>query len=125
MAICLQTTAPVVSVAQVALHYTVNAKMIFKWPRDPKYWPKSGAGSEEAVLRFPAVEIVTEAPVIRQIPGAENHIDIDLARGHRMRINGGMILRHGCGRSGAVRHDPGPHCPVAHVYMRYRANKRV
>jgi transposase len=35
--ICFQTTAPGVSVAQVALRYTVNANLIFKWLRDPKY----------------------------------------------------------------------------------------
>ena len=33
--ICVQTTAPGVSGAQVALRYTVNANLIFKWLRDP------------------------------------------------------------------------------------------
>ena len=84
--ICLQTTAPGVSVAQVALRYTVNANLIFKWLRDPKYRP--GAGSEESGLRFLPVEIVADAPVTRPMPAAENHIEIDLAGGHRMRISG-------------------------------------
>ena len=68
--ICLQTTAPGVSVAQVALRYTVNANLIFKWLRDPKYRPKPGAGSEEAVLRFLPVEIVAEAraPAAAPVP---------------------------------------------------------
>ena len=57
----MQTIAPGVSVAQVALRYTVNANLIFKWLRDPKYRPKPGAGSEEAGLRFLPVEIVAEA----------------------------------------------------------------
>ena len=74
--------------AQVALRYTVNANLIFKWLRDPKYRPKSGTGSEDAGLRFLPVEIVKEAPVIRQTPAADNHIEIDFADGHRMRING-------------------------------------
>jgi transposase len=86
--ICLQTTAPGVSVAQVALRYTVNANLIFKWLRDPKYRPKPGTGSEEAGLRFLQVEIVREAPVSRPMPSAENHIEIELAGGHRMRISG-------------------------------------
>ena len=86
--ICLQTTAPGVSVAQVALRYTVNANLIFKWLRDPKYRPKPGTGSEEAGLRFLPVEIVKEAPVIRQMPAADNHIEIDLVDGHRMRVSG-------------------------------------
>ena len=86
--ICLQTTAPGVSVAQVALRYTVNANLIFKWLRDPRYRSKHGMGSEEAGLRFLPVGIVKEASVTRPIPAAENHIEIDLAGGHRMRISG-------------------------------------
>ena len=74
--------------AQVALRYTVNANLIFKWLRDPKYRPKPGTGPEDAGLRFLPVEIVKEAPVIRQRPAADNHIEIDLADGHRMRISG-------------------------------------
>ena len=86
--ICLQTTAPGVSVAQVALRYTVNANLIFKWLRDPKFRPKPGTGSDVAGLRFLPVEIVKEAPVARPTPAAENHIEIELAGGHRMRISG-------------------------------------
>lgn len=83
--ICLQTTAPGVSVAQVALRYTVNANLIFKWLRDPKYRPKPG--TEEACLRFLPVEIVAEAkaPVAAVVA---NNIEIELAGGHRMRISG-------------------------------------
>ena len=40
---------------QVALRYTVNANLIFKWLRDR---PKPGTGSEDAGLRFLPVEIV-------------------------------------------------------------------
>ena len=61
--ICLQTTAPGVSVAQVALRYTVNANLIFKWLRDPKYWPKPGTGSKKAGPLFLPLKIVKEAPV--------------------------------------------------------------
>lgn len=86
--ICLQTAAPGVSVAQVAHRYAVNANLIFKWLRDPLYRPEPGTGSEEAGLRFLPVEIVKEAPVTRPIPAAENHIEIELVGGHRMRISG-------------------------------------
>ena len=86
--ICFQTTAPGVSVAQVARRYAVNANLIFKWLRDPKYRPAPGTGSEEAGLRFLPVEIVKDAPVTRPMPAADNHIEIDLAGGHRMRISG-------------------------------------
>lgn len=87
--ICLQTTAPGVSVAQVALRYTVNANLIFKWLRDPKYRPAPGTGSEEAGLRFLPVEIVAEARPAAAVPFAANCIEIELAGGHRMRISGG------------------------------------
>jgi transposase len=86
--ICLQTTAPGVSVAQVALRYTVNANLIFKWLRDPKYRPKPGTGSEEAGLRFLPVEIVAEARAPAAAPVADSWIEIELAGGHRMRISG-------------------------------------
>ena len=74
--------------AQVALRYTVNANLIFKWLRDPKYRPKPGTGSEEAGLRFLPVEIVAEARAPAAAPVADTCIEIDLAGGHRMRISG-------------------------------------
>ena len=84
----MQTTAPGVSVAQVALRYTVNANLIFKWLRDPKYRPAPRTGAEDSGLRFLPVEIVKEVAVPRPMPSAENHIEIELAGGHRMRISG-------------------------------------
>ena len=87
--ICLQTIAPGVSVAQVALRYTVNANLIFKWLRDPEYRPKPGAGSEDVGLRFLPVDIVKEASLARPMPAADNQIEIELVSGHRMRISGG------------------------------------
>ena len=86
--ICLQTAAPGVSVAQVALRYTVNANLIFKWLRDPKYRPKPGTGSEEAGLAFLPVEIVAEARAPAAAPFPNACIEIELAGGHRMRISG-------------------------------------
>ena len=43
--ICVQTTAPDVSVAQVARRYALNANMIFKWLRDARYAPGSAQGA--------------------------------------------------------------------------------
>ncbi len=37
--ICLQTRGPGVSVAQVARRYAMNANLIFKWLRDPRFNP--------------------------------------------------------------------------------------
>ena len=72
--------------AQVALRYTVNANLIFKWLRDPKYRPKPG--TEEAGLRFLPVEIVAEAKAPVATPVADNCIEVELAGGHRLRISG-------------------------------------
>ena len=60
--ICFQTAAPGVSVAQVARRYAVNANLIFKWLRDPRFAPDPASASplpEDA--RFLPVEIVTHA----------------------------------------------------------------
>ena len=87
--ICFQTVAPGVSVAQVALRYAVNANLIFKWRRDPRYAPDpSPAPGLPEGSRFLPVEIVAEAkmPPVAATPG--NHIEIELAGGHRMRISG-------------------------------------
>jgi transposase len=88
--ICFQTAAPGVSVAQVAQRYVVNANLIFKWRRDPRYAPSLAAapGLSEG-SRFLPVEIVAEAAKPLAAPVADNHIEIDLAGGHRMRISGG------------------------------------
>jgi transposase len=59
--ICFQTAASGVSVAQVARRYAVNANLIFKWLRDPRYAPDPTSvapPAEEA--RFLPVEIVAE-----------------------------------------------------------------
>jgi transposase len=87
--ICFQTAAPGVSVAQVARRYAVNANMVFKWLRDPRYTPEPAPGpSLSAEARLLPVEIVAEAQAPVAVPVALNHIEIELAGGHRMRISG-------------------------------------
>ena len=87
--ICMQTSAPGVSVAQVARRYSVNANLIFKWLRDPKYRAEPEAMSSAAGSRFLPVEIVAAATKPLAAPVAESRIEIELAGGHRMRISGG------------------------------------
>jgi transposase len=90
--ICLQTTAPGVSVAHVARRYALNANVIFKWLRDPRFAPDPDAAPETASCFLP-VEIVEgvqresgpSAPDVRDPGGL---IEIDVAAGHRMRISG-------------------------------------
>lgn len=87
--ICLQTAAPGVSVSQVALRYAVNANLIFKWRRDPRYAPDPvpAPGLSEG-SRFLPVEIIETVKPPSAAPVAENLIEIDLAGGHRLRISG-------------------------------------
>ncbi|WP_285050387.1 hypothetical protein [Paracoccus sp. SSJ] len=67
----------------------VNANLIFKWLRDPRYAPDPASAAPPAeAARFLPVEIVAETRSAPAAPAAENHIEIELAGGHRMRISG-------------------------------------
>jgi transposase len=92
--ICQQTRAPGVSVAQVARRYALNANLIFKWLKDPRFAP-AGMGEDEAV--FLPVEIkprstsISEGPTLpMSLPSADGHgrVEILLSAGHRMTIDG-------------------------------------
>ncbi|MCP4320012.1 MAG: transposase [Hyphomicrobiales bacterium] len=48
--ICLQTLAPGVSVAQVARRYAMNANLILKWLKDPRFQPDELEIEESAFL---------------------------------------------------------------------------
>lgn len=96
VSICGQTCAPGVSVAQVAPRYAMNANLIHKWLRDPKYAPDLEVVEEEAVEApcFLPVEIVgqarTEDPTaVRAVNAAHSATEIDIAGGPRLRIIGG------------------------------------
>ena len=86
--ICVQTTAPDVSVAQVARRYALNANMICKWLRDARYAP----GPAPAALDMPCflpVEIVGHAPEAEVRPALPSSmLEIEIAGGHRLRISG-------------------------------------
>ncbi|MDG1208294.1 MAG: transposase [Paracoccaceae bacterium] len=92
--ICLQTTAPGVSVAQVARRYSMNANLIFKWLRDTRYVPE--VATEDAVTFLP-VEVVAPTSVEveerLQQPEADvgsglGRIDVKLPCGTRIAIDG-------------------------------------
>ena len=44
--ICEQTTTAGVSVAQVARRYSMNANLIFKWLKDPRFAPPENGGAK-------------------------------------------------------------------------------
>jgi len=84
--IVAQTRVPGVSVSQVARRYDVNANQVFNWIRDPRYCPEDDAVSDVTLL---PVEVVAE-PESRSLQAATpgGSIEIELANGHRLRVNG-------------------------------------
>jgi transposase len=74
-----------VSVSQVARRYDVNANLVFKWLRDPRFQ------TEAEPAPFLPVEVVSDtAPVDDQPPPEASRIMIELAGGHRLTVCGGF-----------------------------------
>jgi len=72
----------------------MNANLIFKWLRDPRFAPEPQVATEgvEAACFLP-VEIVDQAPdedvpLASDADALSGMIEIDIAGGHRLRING-------------------------------------
>ena len=111
--ICHQTRAPEVSVAQVARRYALNANLIHKWLRDPRYAPEAdaeavaetmpvdavdGEAAAPSSAVFLPVELVAEARTGPEGPASSGAgtstpwpggvIEITLAGGHRLRVEG-------------------------------------
>jgi transposase len=89
-AICLETRAPGVSVAQVAQRYSLNANLIFKWLRDVRFAP---GGMLEGAPVFLPVQLrdgeVPMAPfVVPSESGSGGRVEIVLAGGHRLNVQG-------------------------------------
>ena len=81
-----QTKIPGVSVSQVARRYDVNANLVFKWLRDPRF-----QAPEDAVGPFLPVEVLPEpsAPAAAPVVG-DGTIEITLPNGLRFSISGGF-----------------------------------
>lgn len=107
--ICTQTLTPGVSVAQVARRYSMNANLIFKWLKDPRFAPEEGGSSTEKSIAlegvFLPVEIETPelerptapAPMTDVVaePGSvvlAQRVDIALADGRRILVEGPTSL---------------------------------
>ncbi len=89
--ICLDASAPGVSVARVARRYSLNANLLFKWLRDPRFGP--GSEAEEAV--FLPVEVSQEGAVDvvmepGRVPSLDGRVRIELSGGHRIVAEGGF-----------------------------------
>lgn len=64
--ICLQTTAPGVSVAQVARRYVMNANQIFNWLKDARYAPVTNDFEADTAVFIP-VDVCCE-PTNNSLP---------------------------------------------------------
>ena len=98
--ICAQATTPGMSVAQVARRYAVNANLIFKWLKDPRFAPVSEEPVDDAV--FLPVEIdgsTGHEPAAQEIPPpppsapvSASRVDITLSDGRRILVEGPTAL---------------------------------
>lgn len=87
--IVAQTKVPGVSVPQVAHRYDVNANLIFKWVRDPRYC--TDVDSDPEALSFLPVEVSQNSLPVemeQQCSDVPGLIKILLANGHLMEISG-------------------------------------
>lgn len=98
--ICAQATTPGMSVAQVARRYAVNANLIFKWLKDPRFAPEADPSDQEAMflpIEIEADVAVEPAPVDVPIPSpfaplSASRVDITLSDGRRILIEGPTAL---------------------------------
>ena len=87
--ICQQTRAPGVSVAQVARRHGLNANLIFKWLKDPRFAPIAAVEGKPVFL---PVEVrgddAPTVPMASPVGGPHGRVQIVLASGHRMTVEG-------------------------------------
>ena len=100
--ICAQTQTPGVSVAQVARRYAMNANLVHKWLRDPRFAPDE-APPEAAATEFLPIEIegfappsplpqLSAPPPVSGTPLSAQRVDITLSDGRRILIEGTTAL---------------------------------
>lgn len=98
--ICAQATKPGISVAQVARRYAVNANLIFKWLKDPRFAPEAEVLEQETT--FLPIEIEADvaaapAPIEGPMPSpsaplSASRVDITLSDGRRILVEGPTSL---------------------------------
>lgn len=103
--ICGQARAPGVSVAQVARRYSMNANLIHKWLRDPRFAPEEETGEvlDATEVGFLSIEVAdavpvpshtdmrVSAPALTERVSAQR-VDITLSDGRRILVEGSTSL---------------------------------
>ena len=102
VSICAQTRAAGVSVAQVARRYAMNANLIHKWLRDPRFSPDDADFEAEAAEFLPIeIEGLTSLSPLPQLPApptvsgtplSAQRVDITLSDGRRILVEGTTAL---------------------------------
>ena len=97
--ICQQTTAPGASLAQVAQRYTVNANLIYKWCKDPRFAPVVPTpASEVDFIPVEVGECASVSAVDTALPRSGGlalcvrRVDITLSDGRRILVEGSTEL---------------------------------
>lgn len=98
--ICAQATTPGMSVAQVARRYAMNANLIHKWLKDPRFAPVEEEPDHDAV--FLPIEIdgsTVDKPAHHELPPLPasasvfaSRVDITLSDGRRILVEGPTAL---------------------------------
>ena len=89
--ICAQTRVPGVPVAQVARRYSINANLLFKWLRDPKFAEDVAADDTPVFLPVEIdVASIVEQPTSATTPPGSGlrvqRIDLMLSDGRRILV---------------------------------------
>ena len=99
--ICDQARAAGVSVAQVARRYSMNANLIHKWLREPRFAPSEAKPADdfevsdflEVAVTAPDFPIVADAGTAIAAGGlSATRVDITLSDGRRILIEGSTSL---------------------------------
>ncbi len=87
--ICQQTRAPGISVAQVARRHGLNANLIFKWLKEPRFAAAATMVDEPVFLPVEVREDrAPAAPMASSAGGTQGRVEIILATGHRVSVAG-------------------------------------
>lgn len=83
-----ETFEPCRSVAGVALSHGLNANMVFRWRRDPRFRPENQPASR-GVEFLPVSVVATDVTAsARTVEGERGEIELVLREGHRLLLRG-------------------------------------